>query len=62
MEGELWGGIVAVQSGAALIPAPSDLDVGPRIAAWAVILGAAQHLATRFVDARAVPDTLTGSP
>ncbi|MFI8072197.1 hypothetical protein ACIF85_25915 [Streptomyces sp. NPDC086033] len=46
----------------ALVPGPSDLVAGPQITAWAVIPGAAQHLTTRFVDARAAPRPLTGSP
>ncbi|MER5936192.1 hypothetical protein ABT121_02580 [Streptomyces sp. NPDC001928] len=37
----------------AFIPGLSDLDSSPQIVAWAVIFGAAQHLVTRFVDARA---------
>ncbi|WP_254407940.1 hypothetical protein [Streptomyces sp. AC495_CC817] len=37
----------------AFVPGLSDLDSSPQIVAWAVIFGAAQHLVTRFVDARA---------
>lgn len=37
----------------AFIPGLSDLDSSSQIMAWAVIFGAAQHLVTRFVDARA---------
>ncbi|MDT0572520.1 hypothetical protein RM704_34525 [Streptomyces sp. DSM 3412] len=37
----------------AFIPGLSYLDSSPQIVAWAVIFGAAQHLVTRFVDARA---------
>ncbi|MCT9077880.1 hypothetical protein [Streptomyces fulvoviolaceus] len=37
----------------AFIPGLSDLDSSPQIVAWAAIFGAAQHLVTRFVDARA---------
>ncbi|MGW2834650.1 hypothetical protein [Streptomyces sp. NPDC001286] len=37
----------------AFIPGLSDLDSSAQIMAWAVIFGAAQHLVTRFVDARA---------
>lgn len=37
----------------AFLPGLSDLDSSAQIMAWAVIFGAAQHLVTRFVDARA---------
>ncbi|MGW2618913.1 hypothetical protein [Streptomyces sp. NPDC001500] len=37
----------------AFIPGLSTLDSSSQIMAWAVIFGAAQHLVTRFVDARA---------
>lgn len=37
----------------AFIPGLSALDSSSQIMAWAVIFGAAQHLVTRFVDARA---------
>ncbi|MDX3117078.1 MULTISPECIES: hypothetical protein [Streptomyces] len=37
----------------AFIPGLSALDTSSQIMAWAVIFGAAQHLVTRFVDARA---------
>ncbi|MGI5461062.1 hypothetical protein ACQEWB_49505 [Streptomyces sp. CA-249302] len=44
-------GVVLIRG--AFIPGLSDLDSSPQIVAWAVIFGAAQHLVTRFVDARA---------
>jgi len=37
----------------AFIPGLSDLDSSAQIMAWAVTFGAAQHVVTRFVDARA---------
>ncbi|MFJ9012484.1 hypothetical protein [Streptomyces canus] len=37
----------------AFLPGLSELDSSAQIMAWAVIFGAAQHLVTRFVDARA---------
>ncbi|MFJ4206606.1 hypothetical protein ACIP2Y_44355 [Streptomyces sviceus] len=37
----------------AFIPGLSDLDSSAQIMAWAVIFGAAQHVVTRLVDARA---------
>ncbi|MGW4896002.1 hypothetical protein ACWEQL_27670 [Kitasatospora sp. NPDC004240] len=35
------------------VPGLTDLDTPPQILAWAVTFGAAQHLVTRIVDARA---------
>ncbi|MFG2822166.1 hypothetical protein ACGFX4_22390 [Kitasatospora sp. NPDC048365] len=35
------------------VPGLTDLDTSPQILAWAVTFGAAQHLVTRIVDARA---------